>query len=58
MGKNYFTENSIKTAAMASSYSREESYTTNRVEIGLDEGLSVKNGAMEASSFTLYTGRR
>jgi hypothetical protein len=47
-----------RTAAIASSYSREESYTTNRVEIGLDEGLSVKNGAMEAPAFTLFTGRR
>lgn len=47
-----------RTAAMASSYSREENFTTNRVEIGLDEGLSVKNGAMEAPAFTLYTGRR
>lgn len=47
-----------RTAAIANSYSREESFTTNRVEIGLDEGLSVKNGAMEAPAFTLTTGRR
>ena len=47
-----------RTAAAATSYSREESFTTNRVEIGLDEGLSVKNGAMEAPAFTLFTGRK
>ena len=47
-----------RTAATATSYSREESFTTNRVEIGLDEGLSVKNGAMEAPAFTLFTGRK
>ena len=47
-----------RTAAAATSYSREENYTTNRVEIGLDEGLSVKSGAVEAPAFTLYTGRR
>ena len=47
-----------QTAAMANSYSREESVTTNRVEIGLDEGLSVKSGAMAAPAFTLRTGRK
>ena len=47
-----------RTAAAATSYSREENLTTNRVEIGLDEGLSVKSGAVEAPEFTLYTGRR
>lgn len=47
-----------RTAAAATSYSREENLTTNRVEIGLDEGLSVKSGAVEAPAFTLYTGRR
>lgn len=46
------------TAATANSYSREESVTTNRVEIGLDEGLSVKSGAMAAPAFTLRTGRK
>lgn len=47
-----------RSAAVANSYSREESVTTNRVEIGLSDGLTVKNGATEAPAFTLQTGRR
>ena len=47
-----------KSAAVANSYSREESVTTNRVEIGLSDGLTVKNGATAAPAFTLQTGRR
>ncbi len=47
-----------KSAAVANSYSREESITTNRVEIGLSDGLTVKNGATAAPAFTLQTGRR
>lgn len=47
-----------RSAAVANSYSREESVTTNRVEIGLSDGLTVKNGATAAPAFTLQTGRR
>lgn len=47
-----------RSAAVANSYSREESVTTNRVEIGLSDGLTVKNGATVAPAFTLQTGRR
>ena len=47
-----------RSAAVANSYSREESVTTNRVEIGLSDGLMVKNGATAAPAFTLQTGRR
>lgn len=47
-----------RSAAVANSYSREESVTTNRVEIGLSDGLAVKNGATAAPAFTLQTGRR
>lgn len=47
-----------RSAAIANSYSREESVTTNRVEIGLSDGLTVKNGATVAPAFTLQTGRR
>lgn len=46
------------TTATANNYSREESVTTNRVEIGLSDGLTVKNGATAAPAFTLQTGRR
>ena len=46
-----------QTAAMANSYTREESITTNKIEIGLSDGLSVKNGAMAAPAFTLLAGR-
>lgn len=47
-----------RSAAVANNYSREESVTTNRVEIGLSDGLTVKNGATAAPAFTLQTGRR
>lgn len=47
-----------RSAAVANSYSREESVTTNKVEIGLSDGLTVKNGATSAPAFTLQTGRR
>lgn len=47
-----------RSAAVANSYSREESVTTNRVEIGLSDGLTVKSGATAAPAFTLQTGRR
>ena len=47
-----------RSAAVANSYSREESVTTNRVEIGLSDGLTIKNGATAAPAFTLQTGRR
>ena len=47
-----------RSAAVANNYSREESITTNRVEIGLSDGLTVKNGATAAPAFTLQTGRR
>lgn len=47
-----------RSAAVANSYSREESVTTNRVEIGLSDGLMVKSGATAAPAFTLQTGRR
>lgn len=47
-----------RSAAVANNYSREESVTTNRVEIGLSEGLMVKSGATAAPAFTLQTGRR
>lgn len=47
-----------QTAVQANSYSREESFTENRLVVGLDDGLSVKSGSMSAPEFTLYTGRR
>lgn len=47
-----------RSAAVANNYSREESVTTNRVEIGLSDGLTVKSGATAAPAFTLQTGRR
>lgn len=47
-----------RTAAEARSYTREESVTTNRLEVGLSDGLSVKSGAALAPAFTLQTGRR
>lgn len=47
-----------RSAAVANNYSREESVTTNRVEIGLSDGLTVKSGATAAPAFTLRTGRR
>lgn len=47
-----------RSAAVANNYSREESVTTNRVEIGLSDGLTVKSGATVAPAFTLQTGRR
>ena len=47
-----------RSAAVANNYSREESVTTNRVEIGLSDGLTVKRGATVAPAFTLQTGRR
>lgn len=47
-----------RSAAVANSYSREESVTTNRVEIGLSDGLTIKSGATAAPAFTLQTGRR
>ena len=46
------------TAAQANSYSRSESVTTNRLEVGLADGLEVKNGSAAAPNFTLYTGGR
>lgn len=46
------------TAAQASSYSRSENITTNRLEVGLADGLEVKNGSAAAPNFTLYTGGR
>lgn len=46
------------TAAQASSYSRSESVTTNRLEVGLADGLEVKSGSAAAPNFTLYTGGR
>lgn len=45
-------------AAAANSYSREESVTTSRVEVGLADGLEVKNGSAAAPNFTLNTGGR
>lgn len=45
-------------AAAANSYSREESVTTNRLEVGLADGLEVKNGSAAAPNFTLNTGGR
>lgn len=47
-----------RSAAVANNYSREELVTTNRVEIGLSDGLTVKSGATAAPAFTLQTGRR
>lgn len=46
------------TTAQANSYSRSESVTTNRLEVGLADGLEVKNGSAAAPNFTLYTGGR
>lgn len=47
------------TTAQANSYSREESVTTNRLEVGLADGLVPKGGSyMGAPAFTLNTGRR
>lgn len=48
-----------RTAAAANSYSRSESVTTNRLEVGLADGLVPKGGSyMGAPAFTLDTGRR
>ena len=46
-------------SAAANSYSREESVTTNRLEVGLADGLVPKGGSyMGAPAFTLNTGRQ
>lgn len=46
-------------SAAANSYSRSESVTTNRLEVGLADGLVPKGGSyMGAPAFTLNTGRQ
>ena len=47
-----------QTAAQANSYTREESVTTNQLQIGLEKGLTVTAGTVPAPAFTLNTGRR
>ena len=47
-----------QTAAQANSYSREETITTNQLQIGLEKGLTVTSGTVPAPAFTLNTGRR
>ena len=47
-----------QTAAQANSYSREETVTTNQLQIGLEKGLTVTSGTVPAPAFTLNTGRR
>lgn len=49
---------SLMDAAAAEMYSREESVTTNRLEVSLAPELTVKPVAHFAPAFTLYSGRR
>lgn len=49
---------SLMDAAAAEMYSREESVTTNRLEVSLAPELAVKPVAHFAPAFTLYSGRR
>ena len=49
---------SLMDASAAEMYSREESVTTNRLEVSLAPELAVKPVARLAPAFTLYSGRR